>query len=129
MIAISYRREDSAAVTGRLYDRLEHENAESVRQHLCADPAYQQRLLRFLENHDEPRAAAAFAREKERAAAVVTSTLVGARMFHEGQFEGRTVRLPVFLGRRPQEHVDADLQEFYGRLLAFTNAPIFRDGE
>ena len=44
----------------RLYDRLEHDNAESVRLHLCADPAYQAKLLRFIENHDEPRAAATF---------------------------------------------------------------------
>ncbi len=56
----------------RLYDRLEHENAENVRLHLCADLAYQQKLLRFIENHDEPRAAAAFSRAKEQAAAVVT---------------------------------------------------------
>ena len=113
----------------RLYDRLEHENAESMRLHLCADTAYQKRLLRFLENHDEPRAAAAFAPAKERAAAVVTSTQVGARMFHEGQFEGRKVRLPVFLGRRPHEPVDGELQEFYRSMLAFLNAPIFREGE
>src|SRR3954449_4519292 len=44
----------------RLYDRLAHESAESVRGHLEADPAYQERLLRFIENHDEPRAAATF---------------------------------------------------------------------
>lgn len=113
----------------RLYDRLEHENAESVRLHLCADPAFQQRLLRFLENHDEPRAAAAFPVAKERAAAVVTSTQVGARMFHEGQFEGRKVRLPVFLCRRPHEHADSELQDFYRKLLAFINAPTFREGD
>ena len=41
----------------RLYDRLLHEPAESVREHLLADRAYQSRLVRFLENHDEPRAA------------------------------------------------------------------------
>ena len=113
----------------RLYDRLEHENAESVRLHLCADLAYQEKLLRFLENHDEPRAAAAFSAEKERAAAVVTSTLLGARMFHEGQFEGRKVRLPVFLGRRPQEPVDAGLLDFYRKLLATINTPVFREGQ
>jgi hypothetical protein len=113
----------------RLYDRLEHESAESVRLHLCADLGYQQKLLRFLENHDEPRAASAFPGAKERAAAVVTSTLPGARMFHEGQFEGRKVRLPVFLGRRPDEPVDRDLFEFYGRLLKAVDAPMFRDGE
>ena len=32
---------------------------------------------------------------------MATSTLMGAKLFHEGQFEGCTVRLPVFLGRRP----------------------------
>lgn len=113
----------------RLYDRLEHENAESVRLHLCADLAYQRKLLRFLENHDEPRAAAAFSFAKEQATAVTVATLPGARLFHEGQFEGRRVRLPVFLGRRPAEPVNNALQTFYDKLLAAINAPIFRDGE
>jgi hypothetical protein len=113
----------------RLYDRLEHDNAESARLHLCADLAYQEKLLRFLENHDEPRAAATFSPEKERAAALTISTLPGARLFHEGQFEGRKVRLPVFLGRRPSEPVDEPLRAFYDKLLAAINAPVFRDGE
>ncbi len=113
----------------RLYDRLEHDNAETVRLHLCADLPYQQKLLRFLENHDEPRAAATFSPAKEQAAAVTISSLPGARLFHEGQFEGRRVRLPVFLGRRPAEPVDQALQAFYHKLLAAINAPIFRDGD
>ncbi len=110
----------------RLYDRLEHENAESVRLHLCAALGYQGKLLRFIENHDEPRAASAFSQAKERAAAVTTSTLPGARLFHEGQFEGRKVRLPVFLGRRPEERVDRALLEFYTKLLRSINCPVFR---
>ena len=113
----------------RLYDRLEHDNAESVRLHLYADLAYQRKLLRFLENHDEPRAAATFWLAKEQAAAVTISSLPGARLFHEGQLEGRTVRLPVFLGRRPAEPVNRELESFYVKLLAAINAPIFRDGE
>lgn len=113
----------------RLYDRLEHESAESVRLHLCAEPAFQNKLLRFLENHDEPRAASAFPPPKEQATAVVTSTLPGARLFHEGQFEGRKVRLPVFLRRRPSEPVDGSLRTFYGRLLQSINRPLFREGE
>jgi hypothetical protein len=72
----------------KLYDRLEHENADSVHLHLCADAAYQDQLLRFIENHDERRASAAFSPDKQRAAAVVTATLPGARLFHEGQLEG-----------------------------------------
>jgi hypothetical protein len=108
---------------------LEHESAESVRLHLCADQGYQQKLLRFLENHDEPRAAAAFAPEKEQAAAVTISTQLGARLFHEGQFDGRKIRIPVFLGRRPAEPVNKALRAFYERLLRAINAPIFHDGE
>jgi hypothetical protein len=113
----------------RLYDRLEHDNAESIRLHLCADLSYQQRLLRFIENHDEPRAASVFPSAKEKAAAVTTSTLLGARLFHEGQFEGRKVRLPVFLGRRPAEPLNNDLRNFYVKLLAAINDPVFLDGQ
>jgi hypothetical protein len=108
---------------------LEHENGDSVRLHLCADPAYQNKLLRFLENHDEPRAASAFSPLKERAAALVTSTLPGARLFHEGQFDGRKVRLPVFLGRRPEEPVNMELYVFYTKLLHAIDDPVFKGGD
>ncbi|WP_371569319.1 alpha-amylase family glycosyl hydrolase [Streptomyces canus] len=101
----------------RLYDRLLHESADSVRAHLGADLAHQRGLVRFLENHDEPRAAATLPGDRGRAAAVVVATLPGATLWHEGQFEGRRVRPPVFLRRRPQEPVDEPLRDFYGRLL------------
>ena len=101
----------------KLYDRLEHGPAENVRLHLCADMAYQERLVRFIENHDEPRAAAAFSAEKGRAAAVLAATLPGAALLHEGQFEGRKMRLPVFLARRPDEPTDKALRAFYATLL------------
>jgi hypothetical protein len=112
-----------------LYDRLEHGDAESIRLHLCADLSYQQKLLRFIENHDEPRAACTFSPAMECAAALTSATLPGCRLFHEGQFEGRKVRLPVFLARRLQEPVDRELQEFYSRLLKAIRAPALRDGE
>ncbi|MER7564817.1 alpha-amylase [Streptomyces sp. NPDC097941] len=101
----------------RLYDRLLHEDADSVRAHLAADLAHQRGLVRFLENHDEPRAAATLPGDRGRAAAVAVATLPGATLWHEGQFEGRRVRLPVFLRRRPQEPVDEPLRDFHGRLL------------
>jgi len=112
----------------RLYDRLRHASADAVRQHLLADLSYQERLVRFIENHDESRAAAAFPDRKARAAAVTIATLPGARLFHEGQFEGRRIRLPVFLNRRPPESVDADLQNFYHTLLAAVAHPVFKKG-
>lgn len=113
----------------KLYDRLEHGDAESIRLHLCADLNYQGKLVRFIENHDEPRAAASFPSAKQQALALTIATLPGIKLFHEGQFEGRTVRLPVFLGRRPEESVDAGLQAFYKKLLSAIDDPIFRDGQ
>jgi hypothetical protein len=113
----------------RLYDRLEHDSARDVTMHLHADPSYQNRLVRFIENHDEPRAATAFAPAKARAAAVVSSTLPGARLFHEGQLEGRRVRLPVFLRRRPDEARDEALPGFYARLLAASGSATFSEGQ
>jgi hypothetical protein len=112
----------------RLYDRLAHDGPESVRLHLQADLAYQTRLVRFVENHDEPRAAAAFPGSKARAAAVAFATLPGARLFHEGQLTGRRVRLPVFLTRRPVEPPDRALEAFYRTLLDALAAPALREG-
>ena len=113
----------------KLYDRMEHGDAEGIRLHLLADRSYQEGMVRFIENHDEPRAAAAFPPAKARAAAVAVLTLPGARLLHEGQLEGRKVRLPVFLGRRPAEPVDEDLRAFHGRLLGVVARDVFRDGE
>jgi hypothetical protein len=112
----------------KLYDRMEHADPENVHQHLLADLSYQEKMVRFLENHDEPRAAASFGREKGCAAAVAILTLMGATLLHEGQFEGRRVRLPVFLGRRPEEPFDQELVVFYKRLLTATNSDVFRNG-
>jgi glycosidase len=113
----------------RLYDRLVHEGPDAVHGHLTADLDYQRRLVRFLENHDEPRAAATFAPEKARAAAVATLSQTGARLVHDGQLEGMTVRLPVFLGRRPDEEADTELRSFYGLLLGFLRDDVVRTGE
>ena len=104
----------------RLYDRLVHDPPDSVRGHLQADGAYQQRLIRFIENHDEPRAALTFGPARGRAAAVVMSTLPGARLYHDGQLEGFRTHLPIQLGREPDEPSDPDLRSFYGRLLRAT---------
>lgn len=113
----------------RLYDRMAHNNAESIRLHLTADLSYQQKLVRFIENHDELRAAAVFTPEaKERAAALAILTLPGARLFYEGQFAGLKIKLPVFLARRRAEPVNADLLAFYKRLFQETQNEIFKSG-
>lgn len=112
----------------RLYDRLAHETPATVRQHLTADPDYQDKLVRFIENHDEARAAAVFGPDRERAVAVLAHTLPGARLLYEGQLEGRQVKLPVFLARRPAEPVNEELQSFYRRLLPLLHIPALAEG-
>lgn len=112
----------------RLYDRLHERRVRPVREHLCADMAYQDRLARFLENHDEPRAASAFAPEVHPAAAVLTFLSPGLRFFHQGQFEGRRTRISPHLVRAPDEPVDEALAQFYARLLAVLRRPMVRDG-
>ncbi len=111
----------------RLYDRLVEGAGEGVMQHLSAGLDYQEKLVRFVENHDEPRAAEALG-ARSRVAAVAVATLPAARLFHEGQPEGRKVRLPVFLGRRPEEPGDPALPAFYRKLLSEAARPVYRDG-
>jgi hypothetical protein len=112
----------------RLYDRLSQGAAREVRLHLQADIAYQEKLVRFIENHDEPRAAEVFGPKRQRAMAMAALTLPGAGLVHEGQLEGRRVRVPVFLGRRPQEVANEDLSDFYRRLLAALRDKGIKDG-
>jgi hypothetical protein len=103
----------------RLYDRLVHrEPAAAMREHLRADAGYQAHTVRFAENHDEPRLAAVMPPPVDRAAAVVALTLPGVALLHEGQADGRKVRVPVTLARRPSERPDTELAEWYGQLMA-----------
>jgi glycosidase len=103
----------------RLYDRLREGKAGPVRDHLCAGVEYQGRLARFLENHDEPRAAAVFPPAMHRAAALLTYCTPGMRFFHEGQLDGRTRRDSVHLCRREPEAADEDMGGFYRKLIRF----------
>jgi glycosidase len=113
----------------RLYDRLEAAQARPVREHLFAGLDFQDHLARFLENHDEPRAAATFSPEVHRAAAILTFLTPGLRFFHQGQREGKRVRIPVHLGRGPVEAKDAEIAAFYDRLLECLKDSALRDGD
>jgi hypothetical protein len=113
----------------RLYDRLREGHARPVREHFLAGLDYQNRLARFLENHDEPRAAATFPPDQHQAAAVLTFLSPGLRFFHQGQLEGRRTRISPHLVRAPGEATDQALGRFYDALLAVLRDPAVRDGE
>jgi len=110
-----------------LYDLLRQGTAGDVGRYLHACPVEHQRTVRFIENHDEPRAAAVFGRERSRAAAVAIATLPGLCLIHEGQAEGRRHRVPVQLVREPAEEPDAGMMAFYDRLLGACREIVFRD--
>jgi hypothetical protein len=113
----------------RLYDRLREGHARAAREHLLAGLDYQDKLARFLENHDEPRAASTFPLEMHRAAAIVTFLTPGLRFLHQGQFQGKRAKIPTHLGRGPIEPVDEAIQQFYSSLHPLTKETVFREGE
>jgi hypothetical protein len=112
----------------RLYDRLRDGRALPIRQHLWAGLDFQDKLARFLENHDEPRAAETFDVDQHQAAAIITFLAPGLRFFHQGQLEGRRVRLSPHLSRGPDEPIDQSLAVFYARLLDVLRESVVRDG-
>jgi len=114
----------------RLYDRLHAENARVLREHLNAGLDYQDKLARFLENHDEPRAASAFPWPQHRAAAAITFLSPGMRFFQQGELDGARVRVPAHLCRRPIEPISEEISAFYDRLLhLLKNTDAFRGGD
>ncbi len=112
-----------------LYDELRSADVNGIRRQISAPNAYQDKLVRFLENHDEPRSGSTFSPAKVRAGATAIATLPGVALFHEGQFEGRRIRVPVFLRRRPDEPADLSLRMFYNALLQAVRNPVFRYGQ
>ncbi|MCU0358130.1 MAG: alpha-amylase family glycosyl hydrolase, partial [Cyclobacteriaceae bacterium] len=113
----------------RLYDRLREGNTPSIRAHFLAGMDYQDKLARFLENHDEPRAAATFNPDQHRAAAIITYLSPGLRFFHQGQLEERTNRISPHLIRGPKEPIGKETQTFYYNLLDVLKDPRYTDGQ
>ncbi len=111
-----------------LYDRVAAADARGIRDHLRAGLDEQRHFARFLENHDEDRAAATFPWDRHRAAAIVTFLAPGLRFFHDGQLEGRTARVSVHLNRAANEAPNLHVAAFYARLLEALRAPVLRDG-
>jgi hypothetical protein len=111
-----------------LYDLIVSGSVEKARSHLTAMQEYQRRTVRFIENHDEPRAYSHIGPQKSRAGAVLAYSTPGMVLIHDGQLIGRRVKLPVQIARQPDEPVDHDLLEFYRTLLRELRAPVYHRG-
>ncbi|WP_059037632.1 alpha-amylase family glycosyl hydrolase [Gordonia desulfuricans] len=107
-------------------DALEH-HPQSIGS-LIADAPDPDGAVHFIENHDEPRAQKVFG-DHHPTAAITALTQPGARLLYEGQFDGRTVRLPVQLRREPEQPVVEGLPEFYRRLVAVLGDDALHTGE
>jgi hypothetical protein len=112
----------------RLYDRLRSGHPRDVYLHLKADMVYQNKLVRFIENHDEPRSIAAFGRGKVKAAATLFSTVPGMKLYFQGQREGRQIHLPLQIRRTRPEATDQDLKTFYDKLWSIVDREAFHSG-
>jgi hypothetical protein len=110
------------------YDRLRAFDMMGYKQGLTDEGAERSRRVRFLENHDEDRLATAFPEKAFRSTAVLHATSPGQRLFHHGQLEGLRTRMPVQLGRGPDEKTDPGVASFYQKLLDTTKESIFKDG-
>ncbi len=113
----------------KLTDRLVANEISEVKLHLNADISFQEKSARFLENHDEQRTLTSLGTQRSLAAAVLISTIPGMKLYFDGQFEGKRIRLPVQLGREPMEKPTQMVVDFYNRLLPILKNRIFIDGE
>ena len=113
----------------RLYDRLRQLDSREVAPHLQADVTFQDKLVRFLENHDEARSAVVFGNIRLHAVGVLMATLPGMRLYHQGQLSGNRIRIPVQLARAQEESPDEETVAFYDRILTLTNEDVFHVGQ
>jgi glycosidase len=116
----------------RFYDRLRDGDVAAMKKHLSADIEYQRHTIRFIENHDEPRAAVDFGRgngAQQRMAIGFMVAAPGALLLHDGQFSGRRIKLPVQITREMDEMPDADLEAYYDNWLQLAPRDRFQRGD
>ena len=119
-----------------VYDRdllthLTNGNVDEVRAYLYSTAEYEQYMARFLENHDENRAASFFKNRTTitNAAALIAYTVPGMRfLFQDFQF-GYKFKLEVHLRRSYDEPKDQEAVEFYEKYLSIFTSDVFKYGE
>jgi len=119
------------------YDRLTQPSA--LNSHYHAEQWYLAHTARFLENHDEKRIASRLDLRQHMAAAAMVAFGPGMRLWHMGQWEGRTKHIPVQITREPFESCGCLLRgkvynncdctsTFYRNLFGIANQDIFKYG-
>jgi glycosidase len=112
-----------------LYDSVRDIQIPDVHARLAAGTAYQSRLARFLENHDEARCATVFGGERLPSVGTLMGTLPGMRFYHQGELEGRKIHLPITLRMAAAEKPDPPSAAFFAKILRATKDDTFHNGE
>ncbi len=103
-------------------------NAEKLAGHMQAQWEYQKRLCRFIENHDEPRAAEKIGLNN-KAAALVLLAAPGMHLVHQDQMDGFRLKIPVQLLRQAPEPDNIDLSVLYKKLFVLQKQKVFQEGQ
>jgi glycosidase len=111
-----------------LYDAVRFLKMPEVHGRLSEGLAYQKHLVRFLENHDEDRCAAAFPPERLTSVVTFMGTLPGMRFYQEGEAEGAKTHLPVALRRVADEAPNQASVAIFEKILRTTREDVFHKG-
>jgi glycosidase len=103
-------------------------NVEKLSGHMQAQWDYQKHLCRFLENHDESRAAEKIGLNN-KAAALILLTAPGMHLVHQDQMEGFRHKIPVQLIRQAPEHANVELSALYKKLFSLQKKNVFQEGQ
>ncbi len=102
-----------------LYDLLVAGDMPGAERHIQHYDKHLDHFVYFIENHDEQRAAT-MPLDRHKAAAQFIARLPGLTLWHDGQWQGASRRIPVQLGRGADEADDPYIKQFYDQLLTVT---------
>lgn len=100
-----------------LYDCLVDNNLPAAQSHMTSVAGYSDHLVYFLENHDEPRIASILEPMAHATALHFLTQQPGVKLWHDGEFEGYHVKVPVHIGRGPAEASNSQIAELYRQEL------------
>jgi len=112
-----------------LYDAVHDGCIGNVHARLSAPVDSQSHFARFLENHDEPRFAAAFDKQRSQAVATIMGTLPGLRFYQQGEERGVKLRTPLGLRAIAEQPTDPELKSLFAKLFAETRNDAFHEGQ
>jgi len=110
------------------YDAVRDSHVDNVRARLHAGLAYNSRLARFLENHDEPRRASAIGNDRLPAAAALMGTLPGLRFYQHGEIQGHRNRISIMLRAAAEEPPDPTSVKVFQKILEVSNREALHSG-